>query len=202
MLRAARIQPGVSRRCGPVLVLVVLLIGSAACGSEPASRPSPSLPTLPEAALPGYSVQTQAVDAEAIAAEVADVGSFTSVLAGMRSAVERRFASRRAPEQQVIARTLRFATPSDAAGVVAWVRGHAADVLGPGAAGETVDDVTGAVAFSRDPSGCCPGKELVWWLVAWSRGTDAFVVMVGGTQVRRGVVGALTTSLDQEARPA
>jgi hypothetical protein len=202
VLRAAWIRPRASRCSGPGLLLVVLLIGSTACGSEPASRPMPSLPTLPEAALPGYSVQTQAVDAEAIATEVADVASFTSALAGMRSAVERRFSSRRAPEQQVIARTLRFATPSQAEGVVAWVRGHAADILGPGAAGETVVDVSGAVAFSHDPSGCCPGKELVWWLVAWSRGTDAFVVMVGGTHVRPSVVGSLTTTLDQEARPA
>lgn len=178
--------------------LAALLVTVAgACGSDPVVPASTSLPTLPESALAGYSVQTQPVDADTIAAEVTDPGSVASVLRGMRSGTERRFSSRREPEQQVIARTIRFASEAQAGGYVTWLDQHAADVLGAGSHDETVD-VAGAIAYSHDPSGCCPGKEMVWWLVAWARGADAFVLMVGGTQVRSDVVESLATSLDEE----
>lgn len=186
------------RRPWGLQLAVLLLAGAAACGSDPVAPASSTLPTLPESVLAGYSVQTQPVDADTIAAEVADPGSVASVLEGIRSGTERRFSSRREPEQQVIARTIRFASAAQAGGYVTWLDGHAADVLGAGAHDETVG-VAGAIAYSHDPNGCCPGKEMVWWLVAWARGTDAFVVMVGGTQVRPDVVGSLAASLDEEA---
>lgn len=176
----------------------LFLAGAAACGSDPLPPASPILPTLPESALTGYSVQTQVLDAGTIAAEVADPDSAATALEGMRSALERRFSSRRAHEQQVIARTIRFASVEQAAGYVGWLDRHPADVLGADPHDETVD-LAGAVAYSHDPGGCCPGKEMVWWLVGWARGTDAFVLMVGGTQVRAGIVDSLTTSLDGEA---
>ena len=40
---------------------------------------------------------------------------------------------------------------------------------------------------------------MVWWLVAWARGVDAFELMVGGSQVRPDVVRSLATTLDEEA---
>ena len=181
-----------------VRALTALLVsGATACGSDPASPPATPLPTLPESALVGYAMQTQVLDAAAIAAEVADPDAVAAALEGMRSATERRFSSHREPEQQVIARTIRFASASQATEYIGWLEQHAADVLGAGPHNETVE-LAGAVAYSHDPNGCCPGKEMVWWLVAWARGTDALVLMVGGTQVRSGVVESLATSLDSE----
>ena len=176
----------------------LLVAGAAACGSDPVPPASPPLPILPESALAGYSVRTQVLDAETIAAEVADPDPVALVLEGMRSGVERRFSSRRAPEQQVIARTIRFGSGAQAGSYVAWLDRHAADVLGAGPHDESLD-LAGAVAYSHDPSGCCPGKEMVWWLVGWARGADVFVLMVGGSRVRSGVVESLATSLDEEA---
>ena len=178
--------------------LSVLLLVLAGCASEPIPSASSPIPTLPESVLAGYSVTTEALDVGAIAAEVADPDSVTTVLEDMRSGIERRFSSRRSPEQQVIARTIRFPSAAQAAGYVTWLDQHAADVLGAGPHDESVD-LAGAIAYSHHPNGCCPGKEMVWWLVAWARGVDAFELMVGGSQVRPDVVGSLATTLDEEA---
>jgi hypothetical protein len=179
-------------------IAVLLLAWAVGCGSEPVAPGPPALPILPGSTLPGYTVRTESLDAPTIAAEVADPSSVEPVLEEMEAGTERRFSSRRSPEQQVITRAIRFASGNGAAGYVAWLDGHAADVLGPGPHDESVA-VDGAVAFSHDPEGCCPGKEMVWWLVAWSRGTDAFVLMVGGTQVRSDVVERVAAAMDQEA---
>jgi hypothetical protein len=182
----------------PALLLVLPLFLAAACASDPVPPAGSPLPTLPESALAGYSVRTEAVDAGSIAAELAGPGSVTPALDGMRSGIERRFSSRRSLEQQVIARTIRFSTAAQAAHYVTWLDQHAADVLGAGPHEESVA-LAGAIAYSHDPNGCCPGKEMVWWLVAWARGVDAFQMMVGGSQVRPDVVGSLATSLEREA---
>ena len=198
---AVRIRRRARSRPLPVVLLVL-----AGCASDPipASSPLPTLPnlptlpTLPESALAGYSVTTEALDAGSLAAEVADPVSVTRALEGMGPGIERRFSSRRSPEQQVIARTIRFSSAAQAAGYVTWLDQHAAEVLGAGPHDESVD-LAGAIAYSHDPNGCCPGKEMVWWLVAWARGVDAFEMMVGGSQVRPDVVGSLATTLDEEA---
>ena len=185
------------RWAGP---LAALLLVFAACRSVPPTPASP-LPILPESALTGYSTQTQTVDAETIAGEVADPDSVAPVLEGMRSGSERRFSSRREPEQQVISRTIRFTSIAEASGYVSWLDHHAADVLGAAPRREVVD-VSGSVAYSRDPQGCCPGKEMMWWLVTWARGPDALVLMVGGTRVRPAVVGSLAAAMDEQVGAA
>ena len=176
---------------------VALLLVATGCGSARSSTP---LPTLPTSALAGYSVRTEGLDAETIASEVADPSALVPLLDGMRAGTERRFSSRGEPEQQVVARTVRFGSAAEAEGFVSWLDGHPDDVLGPAPHGESVS-VGGSIAYSHDPSGCCPGKEMVWWLVAWTRETDAFVLMVGGTRVRPGVVDSLAASLDDAGAP-
>jgi hypothetical protein len=177
-------------------IAVVLLAWAVGCGSEATPPSSSPLPVLPVSVLPDYTVQTGPLDAPTIAAEVADPASVEPLLDGMEAGTERRFSSRSSPEQQVIARTIRFASSVGAAGYVAWLDDHPTDVFGPGSHDESVA-VDGTIAYSHDPTGCCPGKEMVWWLVAWSRGTDAFVLMVGGTQVRSDVVERVAAAMDE-----
>jgi hypothetical protein len=169
-----------------------------ACGA--ASAPPPSIPAD---ALHGLDLGTTAGTTKVLT--VADLaedalvpGGLTRILedVGYLSGAERAFTGGR-DIRSVTVRVLRFASPSGARDYLAWLDGHAQEVLGAIDVSATIEVHGSQVpVYGHMPGGCCP-KEIPMYLTAWSDGARVVTVLVLGPAADRGAVASVVQELDR-----
>jgi hypothetical protein len=196
----------VQRRHGWAVVALALAVSGASmgCSSTGAAVPPASggsagsdLPTLPLDALPGYVVHASPVDEATLAADALDPGSLDAVLtaAGFETGIERRFTARWKPVTEVVARALRFASADGAIAYLAWLRTHAADVLGSQTQISDPPSLADAIAFTHAPCTSCT-KDTAQYFAAWTHGRYALTLQVGGPRAGRSTATPLAEELD------
>jgi hypothetical protein len=158
-----------------------------------------ALPNLPASVLPGYVVHDTSLDAATLSTDALDPASLSAVLsdAGFDLGIERRFTARGKALTEVVARVLHFRSPRGARSYLAWIRGHGDDLLGSRTKSADGPGVPGAVAFFHGVSGCCT-KDTFQYFAAWSRGTYALTLRIGGPHA--GVRSAIPLARALEAR--
>jgi hypothetical protein len=197
---------GVARWGAPALVLAVACAGGARSTSQTLA-PSPprsaaaqvALPNLPASMLPGYVVHDTSLDAAALSTDALDPASLLAVLsaAGFDVGIERRFTARGKALTEVVARMLHFRSPQGATSYLDWIESHGDDLLGSRTKPAEGPGVPGAIAFFHGVSGCCT-KDTFQYLAAWSRGTYAVTLRIGGPHA--GVRSAMPLARALDAR--
>lgn len=151
---------------------------------------------LPSGALPGQAGPLLAMDVETVAADAPDPAELMTVLegAGFAAGRQRTWTD---PERarRAVVRVLGFGTPEGAASYLAWLRGHADDVIGTSRETTALELPSPSFLAVHEPSGCCP-KETRTYLAAWREGTRVISIQVGGRHPRRRDAQELAAALD------
>lgn len=82
--------------------------------------------------------------------------------------------------ERTVTRALAFAKDTGAEGYLRWLEGHASAIIGTASPVEAAGLAPGVVAFAHAPGGCCPGKDMPSFLVAWRHGTSVLFVDARG----------------------
>ncbi|MDP9302562.1 MAG: hypothetical protein M3P43_16965 [Actinomycetota bacterium] len=193
------------RRHGWAVVALALVASCASGGGNPSGTVPPAsggsaasdLPILPADALPGYVVHVADLDAATLSADALDPSSLDVVLAGagFETGIERRFTARWKPVTEVVVRALRFASPDGASTYLAWLRTHAADVLGSQTQVSDPPSFADAIAFTHAPCTSCT-KDTFQYFAAWTHGQYALTLLVGGPRAGRSTATPLAEELD------
>ena len=185
----------------------------AACASaegqvSPSSTGSPSIqpdasgmPGLARTTLPGYVVRVSTLDAVELSADALDPSALEALLVGDGFEVgkEVRFTAPAKPLTTVVARVLRFESPTGAAGYVDWLRTHGRDLLGSKTQVADPPGPPDAIAFSHDPCLSC-SKDTFWYFAAWTRGSYAVTLRLGGPRADSLAATPLADELDARVR--
>ena len=167
--------------------LGTLLLAACASTVPATQRPSRTavaaspVPGLSATALPGYVLHASTLDAPSLSADALDGSALEELLggAGFQTGTERRFTARHRPLTEVVARVLRFTSADGAQTYVSWLGDHGADLMGSLTRVAEAPDLPDAVAFTHGISGCCT-KDTFGYFVAWTRGSYAITLQVGG----------------------
>jgi len=156
-----------------------------------------ALPGLPAASLPGYVIDVTRLDIAALSTDALDPPSLEALLAGagFEAGAQRRFTARGKRLTEVVARVLRFRSADGAGAYLAWLRAHGADLLGARARAADPPRFPNAIAYSHGPSGCCT-KDTFQYFAAWTRGSYALTLLVGGPGAGRQSAVPLAEELD------
>ncbi len=148
-------------------------------------------------AVPSSRTHVETVDIQLLAEEARDPASLATLLdeEGFASGRQRTFANPKGEVRLVVARVLRFENATGAEAYVLWLQEHASDRLGSVEAAEP-PEILGAFAVAHTPSGCCPNKDMSWYLAAWTRGGYALSLLVGGSEADPAFVEELSAALD------
>jgi hypothetical protein len=152
---------------------------------------------LPATAVPGSQTRIEMVDIRSLTEEARDPASLAALLEdeGFASGRQRTFANPRGEVRLVVARVLRFEDDAGAEAYVRWLHEHASDQLGSVEAAEP-PRIPGSFAFAHTPGGCCPNKDMSWYLAAWTRGGYALSLLIGGSEADPAFVEELSAELD------
>jgi hypothetical protein len=194
---------------GIVAGALVLLVGCAPmAGDAPAPSASgasdlpaaSALPGLPDDTLPGYVVHRTGLDAAILARDALAPAELEALLreAGFEDGIEGRFTARRRRLTEVVARVLRFGDAGGASAYLAWFATHGEDLLGSQTQpAEAPGSLDGGVAFSH---GVCDGctKDTFQYVVAWTRGSYAITLRVGGPAAGPRTAEPLAAVLDEQ----
>jgi hypothetical protein len=136
--------------------------------------------TLPASALPGLQSRSRALTVVALAAETIDHAGLRRVLedGAYRAGSEREFFGRSTSFDHVTARVLRFDRAAGASRYLAWVRGHAAELLGSPRAVTALGIGRGGFLFR--PHGCGCHADRPTYLAAWRRGSLVATLQASG----------------------
>jgi hypothetical protein len=180
--------------------VAILTVGFvlAACGRAPTAPIAPALPTPPDDALVGLrALSASELGPNEVAADAVDAEQLGTLLeeAGFESAVGRAYSRPRGPIRRVDVRVVRFATPAGAERYLAWLEGHADDVIG---AAETVSAPTDSTTalFLHLQGGCCPHDQATA-LAAWRDGRDVVRVIVSGPGADETTVPGYVSSVER-----
>ena len=192
-----------------MLALTVLVACASAEGQfspsstgAPAIQPEASgLPGLPRTTLPGYVVRVSTLDAAGLSADALDPSALEALLVGDRfeAGKEVRFTAPAKPLTAVVARVIRFESSAGAEGYLDWVRTHGQDLLGSKTQVADPPGIPGAIAFSHDPCLSC-SKDTFWYFAAWTRGSYAVTLRLGGPRADSSTAAPLADELDARVR--
>jgi hypothetical protein len=174
--------------------LIVAAVLSTSCAS--AQPPAP--PPVPAATVvPGFETSVETVDIQALADEARDPASLVALLEdeGFASGRQRTFANPKGEVRLVVARVLRFEYDAGAEAYVRWLQEHASDRLGSVEAIEP-PAIPCAFAVAHTPGGCCPNKDMSWYLAAWTRDGYVLSLLIGGSEADPAFVDELSAELD------
>lgn len=137
------------------------------------------------------------MDVQALADEASDPASLSALLEdeGFASGRQRIFANPKGEVRLVVARVLRFENDTGAESYVRWLQEHASDRLGSVEAAEP-PGIPGAFAVAHTPGGCCPNKDMSWYLAAWTRDGYALSLLIGGSEADPAFVEELSAELN------
>jgi hypothetical protein len=180
------------------VALVIAALVLLACGRAPSSTSASSaspIPTPPEDALAGLrALSASELGSDAVAADAVDASQLRALLeeAGFVSAVGRAYSRPRGPVRRVDVRVVRFASETGAERYLAWLEGHADDVIG---AAEAVPMST-TTLFLHLQGGCCPHDQATA-LAAWRDGRDVVRVIVSGPGADETTVPGYVSSVER-----
>jgi hypothetical protein len=203
-LGRATVRRRVSRSSLVAALLVVPLLTSA-CGSDPpTSSPTPSsgpaefVEAIPATALPGAPTDPVDLDAATIAVDAVDAAGLESLLnqAGFVGGTQRQFSRVRAGRRRIMARVLSFQTSEGAARYLAWLTGHADDVIGDATPNAGVQVPNDGVVFVHEPDPCCH-NETRSFLAMWHDGSTVVTIEIAGEGARESDVPELLSQLDE-----
>lgn len=145
-----------------------MLLG--ACAGEP--RRLPALPSI---------AAGQAAPATVLGADTTTLDDVAQPLdrLGFVGGRERVYVGAAGTFERTVTRALAFETQGGADGYLRWLGDHASAIIGTASA-VTTDLGPGAVTFAHAPGGCCPGKDVPAFLLAWRAGTRVLVVDARG----------------------
>jgi hypothetical protein len=177
------------------LIALALTLAVACGGGTDAAEPPP---TLPAEAVPGLVSRTRTLDATALAADSFAPDDLERVLeqAGYVGGSEREFTGRTETFDRVVARALRFASPEGADTYLAWLAGHAEEIVGQVEAEPALALGESNLLFSLVPCGSCK-KELPTLLAAWRRDETVLFLLAAGRGASRESVSTLGRELDR-----
>jgi hypothetical protein len=188
-------------RWGAIALVLAVACAGGIRSSSPTLPPPPALSTraavslanLPVSVLPGYVVHDTSLDATALSTDALHPASLSAVLS------ERRFTARGKALSEVVSRVLRFGSSRGARSYLDWIRGHGDDLLGSRTKSAEGPGVPGAIAFFHGVSGCCT-KDTFQYFAAWSRGTYAVTLRIGGPHAGVRSAAPLARALDARLR--
>jgi hypothetical protein len=177
-------------------------VSSSSVGTPAVERPDASdLPGLPRRTLPGYVVRVSTLDAAGLSLDALDPSALEALLVASRFEVgkEVRFTAPAKPLTAVVARVLRFESSAGAAGYLDWLRTHGQDLLGSQTQAADSPGPPDAIAFSHDPCLSC-SKDTFWYFAAWTRGSYAVTLRLGGPRADSSTASPLAEELDARVR--
>jgi hypothetical protein len=165
--------------------------------SGPGTSQPPVVQGLPRSSLKGYVFHRAPVDASVLAADALDPAALQTLLQteGFRWGDQQRFTARGKALTEVIARELGFDSQDGAGAYLAWLSAHGKDLLGSRTKPGIPPAISGAVAFTHAPSGCCT-KDSFQYFVAWRRGAEVLTLLLSGPHARASVAVPLIEALD------
>jgi hypothetical protein len=180
------------------LLVLVIVLGTVACGSEEAPSSAPT--TLGTAALPGLDSRTRTLDPAALAFDALQPASLEELLtdSGYLTGSEREFSGKTKTFDHVVARTLVFESPDGALAYLDWLRGHGDDLLGRAAPAKIAPPGDAGVAFTLAQCGTCK-KELPTFLAGWRRGDTVLTLLAAGSGANPARFSVLVREHDEAA---
>ncbi|HET9248675.1 MAG TPA: hypothetical protein VFP13_01875 [Actinomycetota bacterium] len=186
-----------------VPLLVAALLGASCASDPPASTPARTtgpahvLEPIPATALPGNTADPVDLDAAAIALDAVDAAALRTVLdrAGFVGGTERQFSRVQGGRRRIVARVLAFRTPQGAERYLAWLRGHADEVIGDAAPDPGLRAPGDGSVLVHQPNPCCHNETRIF-LAMWSRGSSVVTIQIAGEGARGSDVPELLSQLD------
>jgi hypothetical protein len=184
-------------------LLVAALLGASCASEPPASAPSRTtgpvhvLEPIPPTALPGNTADPVDLDAATIALDAVDVADLRAVLdrAGFVGGTQRQFSRVQGGRRRIVARVLAFRTPQGAERYLAWLRGHADEVIGDAAPDAGLRAPGDGVVLVHEPDPCCHNETRIF-LAMWDRGATVVTIQIAGEGARGSDVPELLSRLD------
>jgi len=189
---------------GARLLLAVALVSGIACRGDRAATPPSSTDrartvAIPRVPVPGLHHSDATLDPASATVGVAHPDDMLAALhaGGSLGVAERTYAGGHGTFSRVVVRAFSFGSPQGAAGFLAWLRSHGADLIGTATPLLEVAVPEGVSLSVHEPSGCCH-REVPGYLAAWQRGLDVWTIQASGPMIRTRAVVELVAALDQE----
>ena len=157
-------------------------------------------PSAPSAdAVPWMRSTEDVVDTQLLASDALHPPELATLLqaAGFSAGAERIFTARHGPFSRVVARSLAFGTSQGAQTYLAWLEGHASEVIGD-TERVSARGLPAGVVFVRHLAGGCCHEEVPVYLAAWQRGSLVLSVKAGGRAADVSPVAAIVRTVDGE----
>lgn len=182
----------------PLLLVLAVAVGAAACGGDDGPPPAPE--TLGAAALPELDSTARTLATADLAFDALEPAALENLLAeaGYETGSEREFSGKTKTFDHVVARTLVFESPEGALAYLGWLRGHGDDVLGKAIPAKIAPPGEAAVAFELERCGTCK-KELPTFLAGWQRGETVLTLLAAGSGANPARFTALVREHDEAA---